>query len=140
MRTKIVALVALVTVGTLALPTVAQARSRPSSPTYYVSLGDSYSVGYQPGLGATPGYTAYVAARTRLKLVNFGCSGATTTSILDSLGCSIVLPDTIGGVTYPSTTQAAAAEAFITAHHGHIGLSRCRSVATTSPGAPPRAT
>jgi len=24
-----------------------------SSPTYYVSVGDSYSVGYQPGLGAT---------------------------------------------------------------------------------------
>ena len=122
MRTKLLALVALVTVGTLALPTAAQARSRPSSPTYYVSLGDSYSVGYQPGLGATAGYTVYVADRTRLKLVNFGCSGATTTSILDSLGCSIVLPHTIGGVTYPSTTQAAAAEAFISAHHGHIGL------------------
>ena len=122
MRTKLLALVALVTVGTLALPTAAQARSRPSSPTYYVSLGDSYSVGYQPGLGATAGYTVYVADRTRLKLVNFGCSGATTTSILDSLGCSIVLPHTIGGVTYPSTTQAAAAEAFVSAHHGHIGL------------------
>ncbi len=122
MRTKILALVALVTVGSLALPTEAQAGSRPSSPTYYVSLGDSYSVGYQPGLGATPGYTAFVADKTHLKLVNFGCSGATTTSILDSLGCSIVLPHTIGGVTYPSTTQAAAAEAFITAHHGHIGL------------------
>jgi lysophospholipase L1-like esterase len=122
MRTKILALVALVTVGTLTLPTAAQARSRASSPTYYVSLGDSYSVGYQPGLGSTPGYTGYVAARTRLKLVNFGCSGATTTSILDSVGCAIVLPDTIGGVTYPTTTQIAAAEAFISAHQGHIGL------------------
>jgi lysophospholipase L1-like esterase len=122
MRTKILALVALVTLGTLALPAEAQARSRPSSPTYYVSLGDSYSVGYQPGLGSTPGYTVYVAARTHLKLVNFGCSGATTTSILDSVGCSIVLPHTIGGVTYPTTTQIAAAEAFITAHQRHIGL------------------
>ena len=122
MRTKFLALVALVTVGTLALPTVAQASSRSSSPTYYVSVGDSYSVGYQPGLGSTPGYTVYVADRTHLKLVNFGCGGATTTSILDSVGCPDVLPHTIDGVTYPTTTQVAAAEAFISAHQGHIGL------------------
>jgi len=121
-RTKILALVALVTVGTLTLPTAAQARSRPSSPTYYVSLGDSYSVGLQPGLGSTPGYTVYVAARTHLKLVNFGCNDATTTSILDVVGCPAVLPHTIGGVTYPTTTQIAAADAFITAHQRHIGL------------------
>ncbi len=108
--------------ATLALPTAAQARSRPSSPTYYVSLGDSYSVGLQPGLGSTPGYTVYVAAKTHLELVNFGCSGATTTSILDSVGCPAVLPGTAGGVTYPTTTQIAAAEAFLTAHRGHIGL------------------
>jgi lysophospholipase L1-like esterase len=122
MRTKILGLVALVTVGALALPAEAQARSRPSSPTYYVSLGDSYSVGLQPGLGSTPGYTVYVAARTHLKQVNFGCNDATATSILDSVGCASVLPHTIGGVTYPTTTQIAAADAFITAHQGHIGL------------------
>jgi lysophospholipase L1-like esterase len=122
MRAKVLALVALVTVGTLALPTAAQAHSQPSSPTYYVSVGDSYSVGYQPGVGSTPGYTAYVASRTHFKLVNFGCSGATTSSILDSVGCPAVLPGTIGGVTYPTTTQITAAEAFLTAHRGHIGL------------------
>src|SRR5205807_8477338 len=33
-----------------------------------------------------------------------------------------VLPHTIGGVTYPTTSQAAAAEAFIRQHRGHIGL------------------
>jgi hypothetical protein len=32
------------------------------------------------------------------------------------------LPHTAGGVTYPTTTQIAAAQAFITAHKGHIGL------------------
>ncbi|HXN59906.1 MAG TPA: SGNH/GDSL hydrolase family protein [Acidimicrobiales bacterium] len=122
MRTKILVLVALVTVGTVALPPAAQARARSSSPTYYVSLGDSYSVGYQPGLGSTPGYTAYVAARTHMTLVSFGCAGATTTSILDSVGCPAIFRDTPGGVTYPTLTQAAAAEAFITAHRGHIGL------------------
>jgi len=92
------------------------------SSTYYVSLGDSYSVGYQPGLGATPGYAGYVATKTRLKLVNFGCAGATTTSLLATVGCPTRLPHTTGAVLYPTTTQAAAAEAFLTAHRGHIGL------------------
>jgi lysophospholipase L1-like esterase len=98
----------------------AQAATR--SPTYYVSLGDSYSVGYQPVLGATPGYTVYVARHTGLTLANFGCGGATTTSVLKSVGCPAVLPHTVGVVNYPATTQIAAAEAFITAHRGHIGL------------------
>ena len=90
--------------------------------TYYVSVGDSYSVGYQPTLGATSGYTGYVAKKTHLTLVNFGCGGATTTSIIDTVGCPDNLPHTAGAVLYPTTTQAAAAEAFITAHRGHIGL------------------
>jgi lysophospholipase L1-like esterase len=99
------------------------AQAATSSPTYYVSLGDSYSVGYQPVPGgATPGYTTYVAARTHLTLVNFGCAGATTTSLLQTVGCPVVLPHTAGGQSYSTTTQAAAALAFITAHRGHIGL------------------
>ena len=87
-----------------------------------MSLGDSYSVGYQPGLGATPGYTAVVARATRLTLVNFGCGGATTTSLISTVGCPDVLPHTAAAVSYPTTTQEAAAEAFLTAHRGHIGL------------------
>jgi hypothetical protein len=59
---------------------------------------------------------------TRLTLVNFGCGGATTTSLVSSIGCPDVLPHTAGGVTYPTTTQEAAAVAFLTAHRGHIGL------------------
>ena len=106
--------------GILAAPGAAAAATK--SPTYYVSLGDSYSVGYQPGLGATPGYTAVVANATRLKLVNFGCGGATTTSLVSSIGCPDILPHTGGAVLYPTTTQEAAAEAFLTAHRGHIGL------------------
>ena len=85
-------------------------------------MGDSYAVGYEPGLGSTPGYTVYVARHTGLKLVNFGCGGATTSSILTSAGCPDVLPHTIGGVTYPTATQITAADAFITANRGHIGL------------------
>jgi lysophospholipase L1-like esterase len=106
--------------GLLAAPSTAGAGTRAT--TYYVSLGDSYSVGYQPGLGSTPGYTVYVANKTHLKLVNFGCGGATTTSILDTVGCPVVLPHTTGVTIYPTTTQAAAAESFLSQHRGHIGL------------------
>jgi lysophospholipase L1-like esterase len=124
MRRRILAPLALLTLAallTIAAPgTAAQAATR--SATYYVSLGDSYSVGFQPNAGSTPGYTVYVARHTGLNLVNFGCGGATTTSILNLVGCPDVLPHTLGGVTYPTTTQITAAQAFLTAHRGHIGL------------------
>jgi hypothetical protein len=64
-----------------------------------------------PGLAAEKGYD--------LKLVNFGCGGATTTSILSSTGCPLLGP---GAPAYPSETQAAAAESFIRAHRGDVGL------------------
>src|ERR1700728_2784081 len=105
-----------------ALATAQSADAATKSPTYYVSLGDSYSVGYQPGRGATAGYTAVVAKSTGLKLVNFGCGGATTSSLVSSIGCPAVLPHTAGAALYPTTTQEAAAEAFLSAHRGHIGL------------------
>ncbi len=124
MRHRILAPIALLPLAallTVAAPgSPAQAAKRAT--TYYVSLGDSYSVGFQPGLGSTPGYTVYVALHTGLTLVNFGCGGATTTSILNAVGCPDVLPHTAGGVTYPTTTQIAAAQAFLAAHKGHIGL------------------
>jgi len=112
--------VALGTAVLAVLPGMAQAAK--AVPTYYVSVGDSYSVGYQPGLGATSGYTEYVTTKTHLTLVNFGCGGATTTSLIDTVGCPDNLPHTAGASLYPHTTQAAAAEAFITAHRSHIGL------------------
>jgi lysophospholipase L1-like esterase len=117
--TAVLAATAVAAAGTIVLPQVAAAK-RP--PTYYVSLGDSYSVGYQPGKGATPGYATYVAKHTGLTLANFGCAGATTTSLLATVGCPAVLPHTAGGMTYPTTTQIAAATAFIAAHKGHVGL------------------
>ena len=93
---------------------------------YYVSLGDSYSVGYQPSPtpGPTAGYTTYVAQKENLKLENFGCSGATTDSILHTNGCTAPygpVADT-DAVPYTTMSQAAAAEAFIRAHKGSIGL------------------
>ena len=96
--------------------------STSAAPKYYVSLGDSYSVGYQPGIGASSGYTGYVASHLHMTLVNFGCAGATTVSILDTVGCPDVLANTAGGQSYPTSTQVAAATAFLEAHQGDVGL------------------
>lgn len=111
--------------------------SSPSTPgkapvQYYVSVGDSYAAGYQPtgrpprGHTTTNGFAyqvpALAAARGYdLTVVNFGCGGATTTSILHSIGCPRVLLGP-GAPAYSTQTQAAAAEQFITRHRGRIGL------------------
>ena len=83
--TIIVALVAL-----LALPAAAQAKVKPQ---YYVSLGDSYATGFQmlgPGKGANTrngfAYQIPKLAKVRgydFRLVNFGCGGETTGSLLE---------------------------------------------------------
>jgi lysophospholipase L1-like esterase len=95
------------------------------SKRYYVSLGDSYAIGYQPGLGATRnGYSDQVVAKAtrrgyRLQLVNFGCGGATTTSILHATTCPL---GAVHGPGYGGLTQAAAAESFLRAHTGQVAL------------------
>ena len=124
----LVGLLAL-TVGLAVVPSVGHA-AVPSSkrmPIYYVSLGDSYSVGFQPPAisptdptGGTSGYTAFVAHQEHLRLENFGCGGATTSSIIGKVGCR----DTAATdpVLYPTTTQEQAALDFIAAHPGRVGL------------------
>jgi lysophospholipase L1-like esterase len=115
----------LVAAATL-LPASPASPATPTSPTYYVSVGDSYAIGYQPDptLSLRHGYTATVLALERqrgtaLTLVNFGCGGATTTSMLVTKGCPVVA---LHGPRYPATPQATAALRFIAAHRGHIGL------------------
>jgi lysophospholipase L1-like esterase len=112
-----------VLLAALALPGVAQAAKKP---TYYVSLGDSYASGYQPKLGNTRAGFAYQLvsqARKRghkFKLVNFGCAGETTVSILKrTKKCAGLGP---GGEKYAGRTQAAAAVRFLKKHKGQIGL------------------
>ena len=117
----VLALLALVLAGQAALVTGAGAAGAAGATKWYVALGDSYAVGYQPGIGATSGYTGYVAAHEHLRLANFGCAGATTTSILDTVGCHVLAAGS-GAVPSPAATQEAAATAFITAHRGRIGL------------------
>ncbi|HUY65477.1 MAG TPA: SGNH/GDSL hydrolase family protein [Acidimicrobiales bacterium] len=116
------------TVGLVVTPSVSQAVKPPKPPKpYYLSLGDSYSVGYQPGLGATAGYTSYVAKKAKMTLENFGCGGATTGSILTAIGCTesgYGPPALIDPVAYPTTTQEQAAVDFIAApaNYGLVGM------------------
>jgi lysophospholipase L1-like esterase len=116
--------------------TTSAAPATPTSPTpggkqYYVSIGDSYAAGYQPtgtATGATTrngfAYQLGADAKARgydLSLVNFGCSGATTASLLHAPGCagSDLGP---GAASYSPKTQAAAAEQFLRAHRSQVGL------------------
>jgi lysophospholipase L1-like esterase len=112
----------------LALPAAAQG-AKPKR-QLYVSLGDSYAVGWQHPAEYTIGPTTKGFANQtvtlarkkgyRLKLVNFGCGGATTVSILKQKGCA---PGAraIGGKRY-STSQAKAAERFLRRNRGKVAL------------------
>jgi hypothetical protein len=124
-------------IGAVAVSMAGCASSSASAPSvkYYVALGDSYAVGYQPSPSphASPGYTAYVATTEHLRLENFGCGGATSDSILHTNGCTgrfgpVAATD---AVAYTTAPQATAAEAFIRAHKGSIASLPCLSGATT---------
>uniref|UniRef100_A0A6J5ZZL3 Unannotated protein n=1 Tax=freshwater metagenome TaxID=449393 RepID=A0A6J5ZZL3_9ZZZZ len=111
----------------LALP-VAAANAAGTPPVrYYVAVGDSYAAGFQPGVGATRNgfvYQVPALARSRgyrLQVVNFGCSGATSGSIIGTVGCNPnYLGPGAGG--YPAQTQLAAATDFIRANRAKIAL------------------
>ncbi len=98
----------------------APAAAAPASRPYYLSLGDSYAIGYQPGKGGTVGFTGYVADHLALDQENFGCGGATTTSLLQSPGC--VDPAAEDAAPYTGITQEQAALAFIAAHPKAVRL------------------
>lgn len=101
-------------------------------PNYYISLGDSYSVGYQPvplpDGAATTGYTGYIAKKEKLTLENYGCGGATSASLTAFTGVcgtpgSYGPPAAFGAATIPpGESQVTAADNFMTAHPGQIGL------------------
>jgi lysophospholipase L1-like esterase len=85
----------------------------------YVSLGDSLSVGYQPGRGRTDhGYVDELSRRVRrtiptLAVRKFGCPGETTRAMITGLdsGCS-----------YAAGTQLDAAVAFLNAHSSDVAF------------------
>jgi lysophospholipase L1-like esterase len=115
-------------VAALALPAAAEA-AKPKR-QYYVSLGDSYATGFQPtavgqGTNTRNGFAYQVpklakAKGYRYELVNFGCGGERTDSLLErTTECGGLGP---GGEDYAGRTQMAAAERFIRKHRAKVGL------------------
>jgi lysophospholipase L1-like esterase len=118
----------LVVAGMLVSVGAGTASAKKKNPTatthYYVALGDSLSVGFQPnkqGVGkeTTQGYTNDLYAYERktvpgLKLMEFGCPGDTTGSLLTGVGNATSAAafhcDRAGG------SQLKAAEKFLKAH------------------------
>jgi len=111
----------------LAVPAAAPAAER----QLYVSLGDSYATGYQAtgvGQGRTTrqGFAHQLPGLARkrgyhLKLVNFGCGGATTSSLLRRKGCP-ARALALGGESYGGRTQLAAAERFVRRNRDRVAL------------------
>jgi lysophospholipase L1-like esterase len=98
----------------------ATARAGYGGTQYYVALGDSLSVGYQPGRGETShGYVDVLARRIRkedipdLVLRNVGCPGETSRSLITGKHspCS-----------YAAGSQLDAAVAFLEAHAGQVAF------------------
>ena len=117
-----VALVLLAVCGVTAATVTAA--GTPSDARYYVALGDSLSTGYQPvlrgqGIETHSGYVDDIYSRERphthdLELVDFGCPGDTTTSLVTGIG-NYALADRLhcdrsGG------SQLSAALAFLRSH------------------------
>ena len=97
--------------------------------SYYLSLGDSLAYGYQPNLVAEgdtnpADYRSYAehyaALHPRLRLVNYGCPGETSTTMVTG-GCpwpAQYLHDGYGG----AGSQLAAAQAFLARHGAQVKL------------------
>lgn len=105
----------------MVIPSAADAKTK-----LYVSLGDSYATGFQPGMGNTrDGFVYQVPGLARkkgvkLKVVNFGCAGATTASLVRQKGCP---KKALGPGAKPyKTTQLKAASSFIRKHRKQIAL------------------
>ena len=97
--------------------------------SYYLSLGDSWAEGYQPGslngVETLHGYSNRVvtdlAPKRRLTLENFGCGGVTSQQLIGAAGCPTG-HQAINGYVYSTTSQLGSALNFIKVHFGHIGL------------------
>lgn len=100
-------------------------------PEYYLSLGDSLSVGDQPNAqGVTQptdqGYADQLYAMLRqddrdLRLAKLGCPGETTATLNDGGICGYA-GDQRYSLTADTGTQLAAALAFLREHRGHVPL------------------
>jgi lysophospholipase L1-like esterase len=133
-RSVLALLALLALVGTVLAP-AAGSRPVPSlpqlsepGPSYYLSLGDSLAFGLQPdqaGFGTTDpaAYHSYAEDYARLNrgltLVNYGCPGETTGTLVAG-GCpwAASLHDSYGA----ASSQLGASVAFLSAHPGQVHL------------------
>jgi lysophospholipase L1-like esterase len=130
----------------IAVPAEAASKGKPSkAKQYYLSLGDSLSVGIQPGPADDPGHEAaiaqtdqgysdqlYAIAKRRyrnLTLVKAGCSGATTENFLHGginvTGTGTCTPPSVPqpyASTSTATSQMAYARRFLRQHRGHVAF------------------
>ena len=121
-------MILLALVATLTLPAAAHA-AKPER-QLYVSLGDSYASGFQPtaaGQGANTrnGFAYQVAELAkargyRYKLVNFGCGGATTISLLEQATATRVRSGRAAAVRRPHADRRR--RALPARHRGKVGL------------------
>lgn len=94
----------------------------------YVALGDSYARGSQPDrTSGDEGFVYQVPGLARkkgyeLEVANFGCGGATTGSLISTVGCDNRKVSAPGERAYPDSTQLAAASAFIRENRERVGL------------------
>jgi lysophospholipase L1-like esterase len=136
MKTIVLRVLPALVVAAVAMTTTARAAD--NGVHYYVSLGDSFSVGVQP-LGQPPqvdietdqGYPDQLYARLlptmpNLKLVKLGCGGETTRSMRfgsvdpsEGFSCG---PPGFYLHRYPHKTQLAEAISFLHAHRGRVSL------------------
>src|SRR6516164_3319267 len=99
----------------------ARARHHAPPASYYLALGDSLSQGVQPNASGTSvktpdGYASqlYVVLRHHdpgLRLIDLGCPGETTATMIHGGTCS-----------YRGRPQLAAAVSFLRAHRSHVSL------------------
>jgi lysophospholipase L1-like esterase len=108
------------------------AAARKVTPTYYVSLGTSLSVGVQPNsagrsVETKEGYADRLFALERpshkgLRLAKLGCGGETTTSMLNGGICQYSGERRLDYSRKRKGAQLKAAEAFLRAHAGRIAF------------------
>ena len=119
MRPRRALLALTLTVAATATAFVAPAsQATAETPHYYVALGDSLSRGYMPGPGDTDQgyaddlYATLHAKDPSLQLVKLGCSGETTTTMIQGGKCTDRYP--VG------SSQLALAEQFLRDHRGQV--------------------
>jgi lysophospholipase L1-like esterase len=124
-RTAVLCAAAAIVCAAVATALPGAAAATTASPHYYLALGDSLSQGMQPNargvtVNTNQGYANDLLAIERhrvqnLRLVQLGCGGETTTSMLTGHGnnanARLLHCDRAGG------SQEAAAERFLRTHH-----------------------